>query len=148
MLCLLARLCAAEVFKYVDAEGKANYVTRAEDVPDEFRPQTQRPHDLPALGKVESQPGVDLPILNRSLPPALAYHAVAIYVTEWCPYCRRLEEFLKTNKIRYTRYDIEKSAIGRKRHIELGGGGVPVVVVGKQVIRGFDERAIRKALGR
>jgi len=71
---------------------------------------------------------------------------VTIYVTSWCPYCKKLEKFLRGNNIRYTRYNIERSAKGRKEYKRLGGGGVPIVKIGSKVIRGYNPQKIKAAL--
>lgn len=63
---------------------------------------------------------------------------VTIFVTSWCPFCKKLEAYLKDHQVHYQRYDIEQSAEGRRKHQALGGGGVPVVQIGSTVVRGFD----------
>ena len=63
---------------------------------------------------------------------------VEIFITSWCPYCRQLETFLKKNKILYTSYDIEQDAKGAEIFEKIGGAGVPMVRVGKEVIHGYD----------
>ena len=73
---------------------------------------------------------------------------VEIFVTSWCPYCRRLESFLKQSRIDYTRYDVEADAKGAQIFEELGGTGVPVARVGKKVIYGSDPERIIAALKR
>ena len=73
---------------------------------------------------------------------------VEVFVTDWCPYCQRLEAFLKQNRIAYQRKNIEQSAQFRAEHEELGGGGIPVTRIGgRQVIRGFRPDAIADAIG-
>jgi glutaredoxin len=73
---------------------------------------------------------------------------VEVFVTDWCPYCQRLEAFLKQNKVAYQRKNIEQSAEFRAQHAELGGGGIPVTRInGNQVIRGFRPDAIAEAIG-
>jgi glutaredoxin len=67
---------------------------------------------------------------------------VKIYVTSWCPYCQKLEDFLKKEGIRYSRNDIEKSRLAKKEYEKLGGGGVPLICIDSQVIRGFDKQKI------
>ena len=71
---------------------------------------------------------------------------VEIFVTSWCPYCRKLESFLKQNQIDYARYDVEKDAKGAEEFERLGGEGVPLVRVGKNVIHGYDPEGIIAAL--
>ena len=71
---------------------------------------------------------------------------VEIFVTSWCPYCKKLESFLKKNHIDYTRYDVEQDAAGSKIFEEIGGEGVPVVRIGHNVIHGYDPDAVLAAL--
>lgn len=71
---------------------------------------------------------------------------VTILVTSWCPYCQKLENYLKSKKIRFTRYDIENDTRGKSIHEKLGGGGVPVTLIGSTVVRGFDIEALESAL--
>ena len=71
---------------------------------------------------------------------------VEIFVTSWCPYCRKLESFLKSHDIPYTRYDIEADAKGAQIFDKIGGTGVPVSRVGNEVIHGYDPERILEAL--
>ena len=73
---------------------------------------------------------------------------VEVFVTDWCPYCSRLEAFLKQNQVAYQRKNIEQSAQFAAEHKALGGGGIPVTRIdGRDVIRGFKPEAIARALG-
>ena len=63
---------------------------------------------------------------------------VVIYVTDWCGYCKQTRQFLDANSIRYSAHDVEKSAEARTAHQQLGGRGVPLIVVGDEVIHGYD----------
>lgn len=71
---------------------------------------------------------------------------VSLYATEWCGYCKMTREFFAANGIRYTEYDIEKSSEALKQHRKLGGSGVPLIVVGDDVIKGWNEGALRQLL--
>lgn len=73
---------------------------------------------------------------------------VEVLVASWCGYCQKLEQYLKEQNIPYTRLDIEKSAKGRRRYNELGRGGVPIVTVGSEVIRGYEPEAVKAAYDR
>ena len=78
---------------------------------------------------------------------ALAQNAkVEIFVTSWCPYCRKLEAFLKENNITYTRYDVEADSDAAELFEHLGGTGVPVVRVDTDVIHGYDPEGIIASL--
>ena len=69
-----------------------------------------------------------------------------LYATEWCGYCARTRRLFEARGIPYREFDIEKSQEGNAQYLALGGNGVPVIVIGKQVIHGYDERAILDAL--
>ena len=69
-----------------------------------------------------------------------------LYGTEWCGYCAATRKLLAERNIPYREYDIEKSAEGLAQYEKLHGNGVPVLVINKEVIQGFDETAIEQAL--
>ena len=69
-----------------------------------------------------------------------------LYGTEWCSYCARTRKFFRQNNIPFREYDIEKSSEGNAQYEQLGGNGVPVVLINNQVIHGYDENAWRDAL--
>lgn len=71
---------------------------------------------------------------------------VVLYATDWCGYCKMTRELFAANGIRYTEYDIEKNSEALARHRKLGGNGVPLIVVGDEVINGYDEGALRQLL--
>ncbi len=71
---------------------------------------------------------------------------VVLYATEWCGYCKMTREFFAVNGISYTERDIEKSSDALVQHQKLGGNGVPLIVVGDDVIRGYNEGALRQLL--
>ena len=71
---------------------------------------------------------------------------VILYATTWCGYCKKTRQFLNENNIQFYEYDIEKSAIGHDQYREIGGRGVPVLLVNKNVIRGYSPDEILKYL--
>ncbi|MEM7304712.1 MAG: glutaredoxin family protein [Pseudomonadota bacterium] len=71
---------------------------------------------------------------------------IVIYTTEWCPYCKALRNILEKYQIPYDEYDTEKSLHGMLGFLLLGGRGVPLVVVGENIIYGYDGIEITDAL--
>jgi glutaredoxin len=63
---------------------------------------------------------------------------VVLYATSWCPYCAKTREFFRMHGIRYTEYDIEHNAVGAEGYRRLGGNGVPIIVIGADVVHGYD----------
>lgn len=64
---------------------------------------------------------------------------VELYVTSWCGYCKKAESYLKSNGIPYVAYDIEKDSAADKRHKELGGRGVPLIIIGSNRMNGYSQ---------
>ena len=73
---------------------------------------------------------------------------VILYATDWCGYCKAARAFFQANGIRYSERDIEKSSVALAEHAKLGGNGVPLIVVGAEVVNGYNEGALRHLLGR
>jgi glutaredoxin len=71
---------------------------------------------------------------------------VILYGTTWCGYCAAARQFFDANGIRYTEYDTEKTTEGYEGYRKLGGGGVPLIVIGADVMRGYNEAGLRQAL--
>ena len=71
---------------------------------------------------------------------------VVLYSTAWCGYCRKAREFFAANGIRYIEYDIEKNSLAFSEYRRLGGKGVPLITVGDDVVKGYNEAALRELL--
>ena len=71
---------------------------------------------------------------------------VVLYATSWCGNCAQTRKFLKSANIPYFEYDVEKSAEGQRQFKELRGIGVPLILVNKTLIRGYNPSAIFTAL--
>ncbi|HTD07113.1 glutaredoxin family protein [Undibacterium sp.] len=71
---------------------------------------------------------------------------VVLYGTSWCGYCAAARKFFEENGIRYTELDVEKTTEGYTGHKKLGGGGVPVIVIGDQVLHGYSKDALSQSL--
>lgn len=68
----------------------------------------------------------------------LEYEPVVLYSTSWCGYCAKTRRFFERNKISYVEYDIEKSVTAKRQYDNLGGGGIPLVLVDRQIVRGYN----------
>ena len=120
-------------------------------MPEEYRGQLENQKPLPPITKIS--PGREklyednAPKSDYIRPPRPTSKRVEVFVTDWCPHCRDLEAYLQKERIRFRKYDIEKSAKGKRILKEIGGdGGVPVTRIGDQVIRGFKPEEIEAAL--
>ena len=71
---------------------------------------------------------------------------VELYVTSWCGYCKKALEYVKSNNIKYVAYDIEKDAAANQRYKEMGGHGVPFIVIGKNMMSGYSQENLEHYL--
>jgi glutaredoxin len=67
---------------------------------------------------------------------------VEIYVTDWCGYCKQAQGYMKSKGIPFVAYNIEKDNAAKQRHKELGGGGVPLIIVGSNRMSGFSQESL------
>lgn len=88
----------------------------------------------------------ELRLAWRQARPGYQAPKVTLFATSWCGYCRQMREYLAAEHIAYTELDIETSVQGKVWHERLGGGGVPVILVGEKVIHGYDPDGVRAAL--
>ncbi|HEY9585303.1 MAG TPA: glutaredoxin domain-containing protein [Candidatus Paceibacterota bacterium] len=73
---------------------------------------------------------------------------VSIYTTETCGYCRMAKEFFQKNNVQYQEFDVGKDLAKRQEMIEKSGQmGVPVIMVGDDMIVGFNESKLKGLLG-
>lgn len=62
---------------------------------------------------------------------------VTMYSTSWCGYCRKARRYFNARNIKFKEHGIEKSRWARAQYNKLGGSGVPLIVVGGSIMRGF-----------
>ena len=71
---------------------------------------------------------------------------VVIYTTPGCTYCLKAKQYFRQQHIAYTEYDITTDVNARKRFQEMGGRGVPVILVGKRRMNGFSVAGFKSLL--
>lgn len=83
----------------------------------------------------------DEPLVLHVNPPK-----IVMFGTESCQYCQLARQFFRKHHLPYTEHDIEKSDEQRHMFDLLGGQGTPLIIINKDLIHGFDEDEVRKAL--
>ena len=75
---------------------------------------------------------------------------VELYVTDWCPYCKKAIKFFQSRGIPFKVYDIEKDkqAAARKSQLDGGQKGVPLAVINGTRIHGFSAEHYESALNK
>jgi len=70
---------------------------------------------------------------------------ITIYTTPTCPWCHRTKAWMRDKKVRYKEVDITTDKKGLEEMVRISGQtGVPVIVVGSEVIVGFKESRLNE----
>ena len=73
---------------------------------------------------------------------------VTIYTTPTCHFCQMSKEFFKENNVSYTEHNVANDMEKRQEMIDKSGQmGVPVILIGDELIVGFDKEKIAAAVG-
>ena len=132
----------AEIYKWVDKDGVVHYSSRAaanastEDV-------TQR---VKSAGNFVSIETVSTETTDDTNGTDASNTTITMLSASWCKVCKRAKAYLNARGIPYTDLDVEKDARGKERYKELGGKGVPIILVGNQRMNGFDEGRMQQML--
>lgn len=154
VLLIGAPSAGAELYRWIDDNGVVTF----KDTPP---PATKKGRKV----KVYADKDFDVPPPNQPAPvkdsagnrgktaaqPAPAARqrfsgTVEMYVTEWCGYCKQARAYMQRNGIPFAAYDIEKDAAAKQRHKELGGRGVPLIIIGTNRISGFSPDSFEQAM--
>jgi len=72
---------------------------------------------------------------------------VVVYSADWCPWCKRAEDFLKKHGVAFEEKNVETDPKAAAEVVEKSGQtGIPVILVNGEVIVGFDEPRLRQLL--
>jgi glutaredoxin len=71
---------------------------------------------------------------------------VIMYMTDWCGYCRKAREVLKSLDVDLVEYNVEKNPGKRAEFKAKGGQGVPLIDVEGVLIPGYNAESIRSAV--
>lgn len=73
---------------------------------------------------------------------------VTIYSTPSCHFCHMAKDFFKEKNVAYDDFDVAADMAKRKEMIDKSGQmGVPVIMIGDQLIVGFNKPKIVELLG-
>jgi glutaredoxin-like YruB-family protein len=72
---------------------------------------------------------------------------VQIYSTPTCHFCHMAKEWMTENKISYVDYNVAEDMGRRKEMVEITGQlGVPVIMIGENIMVGFNQEEMAKLL--
>lgn len=127
----------AEIYKWTDANGKAHFSSSKPADPVSIESRNDLEDKSPKIVLTEKK--------HQAAAPK-----VDIYVTSWCPYCKKAMAYLRKNNIAFTAYDIEKDldAAARKNTLDSGYSGIPLAVINGTIVRGFSEDHYQEVLAK
>jgi glutaredoxin-like YruB-family protein len=76
---------------------------------------------------------------------------VIVFSTNWCAYCKQVKAYLASKDVAYVEQNIESDEAANREYLQYAGGqfrGVPLTVIGDEVLLGFDRHSIDEALAR
>jgi len=72
---------------------------------------------------------------------------ITIYSTPTCHFCHMAKNFFKENNVVYTEHNVASDLEKRKEMMEKSGQmGVPVILIGDELVVGFNQPKIAKLL--
>lgn len=149
-LLLTVSVAGAEMYQWIAEDGSVTF----KDTPplaSKKRSQVKviNDSDFTPAPPIQAMPAThsDRNSANQSSQPEPAKKerftgTVEIYVTSWCGYCKQAQSYMKSKNITYVAYDIEKDSAARQRHKELGGNGVPLILIGSNKMSGFSAESL------
>jgi len=127
----------AEIYKWTDAKGKSHFSGS----------KPANPASIENRNALEAKSLQPTPAdnENQGVTPQ-----IDLYVTSWCPYCKKAIAFLNKNNIAFNAHDIEQdiNAATRKKELDPGYSGIPLAVINGATIRGFSEGTYQQALAK
>jgi glutaredoxin len=143
LVCSLAPAVeAGELYRWKDSSGRLHFSDRlpgAQDGAADLKVYSYEQPEVVAPPPASARPGPSPAAAAGTGPPR-----VVLYTTQWCGYCRRAREYLRTRGIPFEEHDVEQSAQGQREFRALGGGGVPLILVGQRRMNGFTPAAFER----
>ena len=71
---------------------------------------------------------------------------IVLLSAQWCGYCKALRASLTAHSVPFREMDVETSSEGARAYRALHGSGIPITVVGQNVVYGYDVRRVDELL--
>ncbi len=148
-----ARDAVEGLFRWTDERGVVHFVDEVERVPERYRANA-RIRSLPLLtvyhgqySRVRQGAGEVAPAEPRPSAPGTGARAV-IYSAAWCGACKKTKAWLAEQGVRLEERDIDKDPRALAELVAIAGKdpAIPVTVIGKKAVGGFDPVELRRAL--
>ncbi len=140
----------ASMYKVITPEGKVIYTdkpptvgkSKVEDM-GQYTPEPPRPPVVQSQSNRDTSNAMPRP---RTETRELSLSGVVMFSAPGCSYCMKAKEFFAHRKTSYTEYDISQDRAAYDIYKELGGQGVPLIVVNGQIMKGFNAQGLETLL--
>lgn len=146
ILCYVLLLPASpEIYQWKDKNGN---IVFSDAPPEGIDAQIKKVRidriDKPPASTFTPLPKTETPRDNRQTSDI----KVLLYMTDWCPYCKKTREYINSIGADLTEYNVDKDKDRRKEMLVKSGGakGVPLIDIEGTIIRGFSPAAIDAAI--
>lgn len=142
-----------ELYSWTDEQGEVHWVEDLGEVPERFRGQA-KVDALPSVSVYRGQYS-KLKVSFAGVKPATPRRPAGgrgltaiVYSAEWCGACKSAKAFLGGLGVAVEERDIDKDprALAELASISGKDAAIPVTVIGKKVVGGFDEAELRAAV--
>jgi len=73
---------------------------------------------------------------------------IVVFTTPTCSWCKRLKQYLKEKHFKFKEMDVSKNQRAAKELMKVSGQmGVPVTLINRKPVVGFDRAKINRLLG-
>ena len=145
LLCAFPWAASADIYTWKDSKGN----TMFSDSPPaggraERQTVTEQRIERPPVKEAASQPHGNASVKIRPYKDI----RVIMYMTSWCPYCRKAKDYINSLGVNLIEYDIEKDSSKNEEMLRKSGGGrgVPFIDVEGIIIRGYSPEEIRASV--
>lgn len=138
----------AAIYRWVDERGTVHFADGAPPAAAKASAVTLPPDSAglspPTVAAGRTPGAASAPVASA----AKGAHQVELFVTSWCPWCRKAEEFFRARGIPVTIYDVERDREAAQRKAQLDPQrGVPFAIIDGTPVHGYAESRYRQALG-
>lgn len=150
-LLLLLQPVSAEMYQWKDKNGnivisdsppsgvKTEEIKPKNDQMFQVPPQEPSDHARPSGGDRDKKPASERQVSDVR---------VIVYMTDWCSYCNKAREYLRSIGANFIEHNIETDKSKKTEMLKKSGGsrGIPLIDVEGIIVRGFSPGAIQSAI--
>lgn len=146
ILLILPLAVSAEIYKWTDSSGNTIF---SNSPPSGVKTQKMKIREERVELSERPETKNDKPGKSNEIKSKRSYRDINVimYMTSWCPYCRKAREYINSLGTNLIEYDIDKDKNKEREMTEKSGStGVPLIDVEGILIRGFSAEAIKEAV--